>query len=45
VPSDAGFLDDDDTAHVDGPFLYEAIDPKLAVRGVYLTFTFEEVTA
>jgi len=40
---DAGFLDDDDTAHVDGPHMYEAVDPALASGGVYLTFTFEEI--
>jgi len=40
---DAGFLDDDDTAHVDGPHLYEAVDPVLARGGVYLEFVFEEI--
>jgi len=42
---DAGFLDDDDTAHVDGPHLYEAVDPALARGGVWLEFLFEPVTA
>ena len=41
---DAGFLDDDDTAHVDGPHMYEAVDPVLAHGGVYLEFVFEDVT-
>jgi len=40
---DAGFLDDDDTTHVDGPHMDEAVDPVLARGGVYLEFLFEEI--